>query len=69
MLPVARYRRVLRTTAGERGRQVMSEATVARHLRTVGGHAFSYRLPGIGSKAPFDDISDAAEQRDVGVIV
>ena len=64
VLPVARYRRVLRTAAGERGRQGMSEATVARHLGTAGGLAFSYRLPRIGSEAtPFDDISDAAEQR------
>ena len=35
------------------------------HLGTAGGLAFSGRLPGIDSEALFDDISDAAEKRDV----
>ena len=35
------------------------------HLGTAGGLAFSGRLPGIESEALFDDISDAAEKRDL----
>ena len=35
------------------------------HLGTAGGLAFSGRLPGIKSEALFDDISDAAEKRDL----
>ena len=34
------------------------------HLGEAGGLAFSGRLPGVGSEALFDDISDAAERRD-----
>ena len=35
------------------------------HLGTAGGLAFSAHLPGIKSEALFDDISDAAEKRDL----
>ena len=35
------------------------------HLGAAGGLAFSARLPGIKSEALFDDISDAAEKRDL----
>ena len=35
------------------------------HLGAAGGLAFSGRLPGIKSEALFDDISDAAEKRDL----
>ena len=36
------------------------------HLGMAGGFAFLGRLPGIESDALFDDISDAAEERDFG---
>ena len=35
------------------------------YLGTAGGLAFSARLPGIESEVLFDDISDAAEQREL----
>ena len=35
------------------------------HLGAAGGLAFFGRLPGIKSEALFDDISDAAEKRDL----
>ena len=35
------------------------------HLGAAGGRAFSGHLPGIKSEALFDDISDAAEKRDL----
>ena len=38
------------------------------HLGKAGGLAFSLRLPGIESDALFDDISDAAEKRDLDQI-
>ena len=38
------------------------------HLGTAGGLAFSGRLPGIREQALFDDISDAAEKRDLGQV-
>ena len=39
-----------------------------QHLGTAGGLAFSFRLTGIGTATLFDDISDAAEQRDLDQI-
>ncbi|MDE0261143.1 MAG: hypothetical protein OXJ37_01895 [Bryobacterales bacterium] len=39
------------------------------HLGVAGGLAFSGHLPGIKSEALFDDISDAAELRDVEQVV
>ena len=38
------------------------------HLGAAGGVAFSGHLPGIKSEALFDDISDAAEKRDLGQV-
>lgn len=63
-LPVAWYRRLLPTAAGERGHQGLAEATVPRHRGSAGGLTFYYRVPGIGSEGtPFENISDAAEWR------
>lgn len=42
-----------------------AERSGAFHLGSAGGLAFSGLLPGIESEALFDDISDAAEERDL----
>ena len=43
-----------------------AERSGAFHLGSAGGLAFYGLLPGIESDALFDDISDAAEERDPG---
>lgn len=45
-----------------------AERSGAFHLGSAGGLAFSGLLPGIESDALFDDISDAAEERDLGQV-
>lgn len=45
-----------------------AQASGMFHLGVAGGLAFFGHLPGIKSEALFDDISDAAELRDVGEI-
>ena len=43
-----------------------AERSGAFHLGSAGGLAFRGRLPGVESDALFEDISDAAEERDLG---
>ena len=45
-----------------------AERSGAFHLGSAGGLAFADFLPGIESEALFDDISDAAEERDPGQV-
>ncbi|MXW68175.1 MAG: hypothetical protein F4Z72_14410 [Gemmatimonadales bacterium] len=56
----------LERTPAEGGDERDVARSGAFHLGVAGGIAFRGRLPGIESDALFDDISDAAEERDPG---
>jgi len=57
--------RHLESIPAEGGDERDTEPLAAFHLGTAGGIAFSARLPGVEHPALFDDISDAAEDRDL----